>query len=72
MSEKLTQTAKILALLKKKGKVSNFELRTIAWRYPARVRDLKNEGHIIRSVHDTGARWYYIYDGHKDDQETTV
>ena len=69
MSESLTQTSKILALLKKKRKVSNFELRTIAWRYPARILDLKREGHLIRSVHDTGARWYYIYDGHEDDQE---
>lgn len=69
MSESLTQTSKILALLKKKRKVSNFELRTIAWRYPARILNLKQDGYLIRSVHDTGARWYYIYDGHKDDQE---
>ena len=69
MSESLTQTSKILALLKRKGKVSNFELRKVAWRYPARILNLKHEGHLIRSIHDTGALWYYIYDGHKDDQE---
>lgn len=72
MSEKLTQTAKILNLLKKKGKVSNFELRTIAWRYPARVLDLKHEGHLIRSVQENKTLWYYIYDGQKDDQETAA
>ncbi|WP_215279586.1 MULTISPECIES: helix-turn-helix domain-containing protein [Arthrobacter] len=65
--DKLTQTARILRLLKTKGKVSNFELRKIAWRYPARVLDLKHEGHKIRSVHDTGAKWFYIYDGDEDD-----
>ncbi|WP_059387693.1 helix-turn-helix domain-containing protein [Arthrobacter sp. Hiyo1] len=71
MSESLTQTAKILKLLKAKGKVSNFELRKIAWRYPARILDLKHEGHQIRSVHDKGARWFYIYDG-TDGQEPAV
>lgn len=69
MSEKLTHAAKILTLLQKKGKVSNFELRTIAWRYPARVLDLKHEGHLIRSVQENKTLWYYIYDGHEDDEE---
>lgn len=64
MSEALTQTAKILRLLKAKGRVTNFELRKIAWRYPARILDLKHEGHQIRSVHDKGARWFYNCQGH--------
>jgi len=68
MSESLTQTAKILTLLKDKRRVSNFELRKIAWRYPARILDLKHEGYLISSVHDVGTRWFYIFNGHKDDQ----
>ncbi|MEW1951075.1 helix-turn-helix domain-containing protein [Pseudarthrobacter sp902506025] len=72
MSEKLTHTGKILKLLKAKGKVSNFELRQIAWRYPARVLDLKHEGHLIRSVQENKTLWYYIYDGHEDDQDTAA
>lgn len=72
MSESLTQTSRILAVLKKRRKVSNFELRTIAWRYPARVLDLKKEGHLIRSIQESRTLWYYLYDGHVDDQEKTV
>lgn len=64
-----THIAKILKLLKAKGKVSNYELRNIAWRYPARILNLKQEGHIITSVHDEGTRWYYLYHGHEDDVE---
>ncbi|WMM74432.1 hypothetical protein RCF27_09190 [Rhodococcus pyridinivorans] len=67
MSATLSHTARILKLLKAKGKVSNFELRKIAWRYPARILNLKQEGHIIRSVHDKGPLWFYIYEGHEDD-----
>lgn len=67
-SAKETHTAKILKLLKAKGKVSNLELRKVAWRYPARVLDLKHEGHLIRSVHDKGPLWFYIYDGEQDEQ----
>lgn len=69
MSSTLTQTARILKHLKAKGKVSNFELRKIAWRYPARILDLKHEGHRIRSVHDKGPLWFYIYEGHEDDEK---
>ncbi|MBP2522447.1 hypothetical protein BS618_27745 [Rhodococcus erythropolis] len=67
ISNKETHTTKILKLLKSKGKVSNLELRKVAWRYPARVLDLKHEGHLICSVHDKGPLWFYIYDGHQDD-----
>ncbi len=69
MATRETHTAKILKLLKAKakGKVSNLELRKVAWRYPARVLDLKHEGHLIRSVHDKGPLWFYIYDGQQDD-----
>ncbi|KSZ59696.1 hypothetical protein Z045_05885 [Rhodococcus pyridinivorans KG-16] len=69
MSTPLSHTARILKLLKARGKVSNFELRKVAWRYPARILDLKKEGHRIRSVHDEGTRWFYIYEGHEDDEE---
>lgn len=72
MSDKLSHAGKILKLLKEKGKVSNFELRTIAWRYPARVLDLKHEGHLIRSVQENKTLWYYIYDGHEDNQEVAA
>ena len=60
---KESQTARILRLLKKNGKATNLQLRTIAWRYPARILDLKHENHKIRSVHVKGPVWVYIYDG---------
>lgn len=68
MATKETHTAKIVKLLKTKGKVSNLELRKVTWRYAARVLDLKHEGHLIRSVHDKGPLWFYIYDGEQDEQ----
>lgn len=60
---KESQTARILRLLKKNGKATNLQLRTIAWRYPARILDLKHEGHLIRSIHVKGPVWVYLYDG---------
>jgi hypothetical protein len=47
----------------RQGKATNLQLRTIAWRYPARILDLKHEGHLIRSIHVKGPVWVYIYDG---------
>lgn len=60
MSDKLTQTAKILKLLKKNGGATNYELSKICLRYSARLHDLRAEGHTIISEHVKGSKWRFI------------
>lgn len=67
MSEKLSQTARILKLLKAQGEASNRELNKICFRYSARLKDLRGEGHDILSVKEKGGLWRFIYKGHRDD-----
>lgn len=67
-SNKLTQTARILKLLKTQGQATNVELIRIAWRYSARIADLRAEGHVIKTVHEGGTLWRWIYIGHSDDE----
>lgn len=59
--EKLTQTAKILKLLKKNGEATNYELSIICLRYSARIKDLRDEGHIIITEHVKGSKWRFVY-----------
>jgi hypothetical protein len=65
----LSQTARILNLLKNQGKATNRELNVICFRYGARILDLRNEGHIIVSNHIKDGLWEFIYKGHTDDQK---
>lgn len=69
---KESQTSRILRLLKKNGKATNIQLRTIAWRYPARILNLKQEGHLIRSIHVKGAVWLYMYDGEAEQPKSEL
>lgn len=63
MSEKLTQTAKILKLLKEKGSATNVELNKICFRYGGRLYDLRKEGHDIVSIHEKDSVWrFYLKD----------
>ncbi|RAN77984.1 hypothetical protein B5P43_18305 [Bacillus sp. SRB_336] len=72
MSESLTQTAKILKLLKRKGEVTNFELSRICLRYSARIKDLRDEGHQIVSEHVKDNKWRFIYVSDPDDQKEVM
>lgn len=59
-----SQTARILDRLKTKGRVTNAELNHIAFRYSARIAELRKEGHIIvtnRKGND--GLFEYIYKG---------
>lgn len=67
MNENDTKTKKILALLKEKRTVTNFELNQICYRYAARIFELKADGYRIVSNHITGPLWHYVYKGHEDD-----
>lgn len=69
LHDKFAQTARILRLLKTKKTVTNFELNNIAFRYSARIKDLRDEGHRIVSTHITGSQWTFTYLGHEDDDD---
>ncbi|MCO4274295.1 helix-turn-helix domain-containing protein [Pseudarthrobacter sp. HLT3-5] len=68
MSESLTQTARILKLLKAKGEATNHELNRIAFRYSARIADLRVEGWNILSIREKGGLWRFVLQGHRDDR----
>ncbi|KUM38984.1 helix-turn-helix domain-containing protein [Arthrobacter sp. EpRS71] len=69
MSESLTQTSRLLKLLKTKGSATNRELNRICFRYGARIHDLRHEGYEIVSEHIKDGLWRFTYKGHRDDQE---
>lgn len=54
--------ARILKLLQKQGSATNRQLNVIAFRFGARIHDLRREGHIIRTEreHDGLFRFYYV------------
>jgi hypothetical protein len=67
MSEKLSQTGRILKHLKEHGKISNAEMWNMhIQRGSERIRELKREGHVIRTIHVKGPVWVYMYDGEAD------
>lgn len=58
------QNAAILALLREKREVPNYELAEIALKYSGRVSDLRKCGYDIRVVRrDGGTRWYRLFEG---------
>ena len=59
----VTQTGKILQLLKERGAVTNVELNKICFRFSARIMELRQEGHVIKSNHIGGSLWSYVYFG---------
>lgn len=66
----MTQTGRILKRLKENGKITNVEMWNMRiQRGSERIRELKSEGHIIRSVQLNRTTWVYVYDGHKDKEE---
>lgn len=72
MSEKLSQTARILKLLKSKHQVTNRELNRLAYRYSARIAELRTEGHHILTERAKDGLFTYTYLGHEDDLEVAA
>lgn len=63
-----SNTHRILRLLKKKGHATNSQLIAIGgYRYGARLFELRQEGHVIVSVHVKDGLWDFIYKGQKDE-----
>ena len=68
--DKLTQTAKILKLLKENGKITNADMWNMRiQRGSERIRELKREGHKIVSVQNNRTLWTYVYMKHEDEEE---
>jgi hypothetical protein len=55
----VNQKEKILELLEEKGSVDNYALNKIAFRYSARIKDLREEGHNIKARHIKGSKWIF-------------
>lgn len=71
-SRHISNTAKVLRLLKEKRAVSNIELNKICFRYAARVHELRHEGHIIVSVNEGYGLWTYHYMGLRPEEYADV
>lgn len=56
-----TQSEKILAKLQEAGEagVNNIELNKIAFRYSARLHDLRKDGYIIKATHIINSCWNF-------------
>ncbi len=64
---KLSQTARILNLLKAEGTVTNHDLNKVCFRYGARIHELRKEGHRIVTSHVKEGLYAFTYKGHVDD-----
>lgn len=60
---KLSQTARILNLLKVNGRATNRELNRICYRYGARIFELRREGHDIVTNRIKGGLFEFVYKG---------
>ena len=58
MKTKLTQKEKILAMLKLRQH-SAVELNKIAFRYSARIEELRNQGHNIETIREKNSKGKY-------------
>jgi len=58
----LSQTERIIRLLKRRGTfgASSRELNTIAFRYSARIGELRGDGYNIRTMRDSAGSFRYI------------
>lgn len=56
----MKQTEKILKLLEQSPNgVTNIQLNEVAFRYSARVADLRGQGHGISATHIKGSTWLF-------------
>jgi len=57
----MNQATKIVELLTKKGKkgATNIDLNRIAFRYGARLHELRKEGYVIKTQHIKGSIWVF-------------
>lgn len=64
---KKSQAQRILELLKAKGSATNRELNRVAFRYSARVKNLRDEGYQIVTVREKDGLYRFVYKGLRGD-----
>ena len=62
---------RILDLFESKGEATNQELSRICLRYGARIKELRDDGHIIVISKMTDTLFRYVYMGQKDEDDRT-
>lgn len=55
----MSQKEKILELLEQRSTVDNYALNQVAFRYAARIAELRADGYNIKARHDKGSRWLF-------------
>lgn len=65
--KKKTQTQRILELLQTRGSASSLELNHIAFRYSARIAELRADGHIIATTRQPDGLFRFTYQGVRDE-----
>lgn len=68
-SRHISQTAKILKLLREERVVSNRELNALCFRYAARIHELRREGHIIVTDRASDGLYNFHYMGERKEKE---
>jgi len=63
--KKLSRQAKLILKRLERGEVSNVELNAIAFRYSARILDIRRAGYRVEIVRrgEHGLRWYALMEG---------
>jgi len=58
----MTQKEKIYKELERAGSfgVTNYDLNDICFRYSARIKDLRDDGHNIVAIKEKGSRWRFV------------
>lgn len=67
-SRNISQTAKVLRLLKDKRVASNTELNKICFRYSARIHELRREGYIIVTTSLGDGLYHFHFMGHRENE----
>ena len=60
---------RILDLLRANGEATNAELNGICYRYGARIKEMREAGHIIVTSRQNDTCYRYIYMGQRDEDD---
>lgn len=60
-----SQVGRLLKRFKRDGRITNIQMvkEMFILRGSERVRDLKAEGHLIKSIRESNTVWVYVYEG---------
>jgi hypothetical protein len=60
-----SQVGRLLKRFKRDGRITNIQMvkEMFILRASERVRELKSEGHVIKSIRESNTVWVYVYEG---------